>query len=450
MKNDDNIKFTDLGYLTNIKYIYHISDVHIQLYKRHNEYLEQFDKLYNYLKQEKEKYNIPQSKTNEIPLICCVTGDILHSKTDLSPECIQICYQFFNNISKIMPLVIIPGNHDVNMNNKTRLDSLTPIIGDLPDVKPVKYLKDTGLYFMGNIIFSHASIFDYKVINPEYIDKEIKLKFLDYGKQSGKIKKILLYHGRVDGGELFNGTTSEGEKSKEDGVITPNSFDGYDMCLLGDIHKHQFLKDNIAYAGSFIQQNMGEDVNNHGIIKWDVDNNNGQFIPFECDYAFVTLRIKDKKAEHYCIDESGGGNHKPDCTLKKNLRLRILYENTPIPFINNYITILKYNHNIIEYTFQNDETINDNNTTKSLDEKKSIDITLAETQNKYIEEYLKNNTDATQKEIEMIKLLNISQNKLLIDQSQEKIHQIGNFKLIDMEFHNLFSYGSNNYIKLTN
>jgi len=52
-----------------------------------------------------------------------------------------------------------------------------------------------------------------------------------------------------------------------------------------------------------------------------------------------------------------------------------------------------------------------------------------------------------EKDIEMIKLLNIAQNKLLCDQSKNKIQQIGNFKIIDIEFHNLFSYGSNNYIK---
>ena len=51
------------------------------------------------------------------------------------------------------------------------------------------------------------------------------------------------------------------------GFILPNSdidkdiFDGFDMVLLGDIHKRQYLNDEktIAYPGSLIQQNFGED-----------------------------------------------------------------------------------------------------------------------------------------------------------------------------------------------
>ena len=36
-------------------------------------------------------------------------------------------------------------------------------------------------------------------------------------------------------------------------------FDDYDMTLLGDIHKSQFFTSNVAYCGSLIQQNHGED-----------------------------------------------------------------------------------------------------------------------------------------------------------------------------------------------
>lgn len=453
-KKDDTIEgkegkkgflFKDLEYKCKIKYVYHISDVHIQLYKRHDEYKIQFEKFYKYLRAEKEKYEISPTKCNNIPLICCVTGDILHSKTDLSPECVQVCYQFLRDTSSIMPVVLIPGNHDLNMNNKGRLDSITPIIADLPNVRPVHYLKDTGLYLMNNILFSHSSIFDYKIITDEEINKafeqaEIPLK--------SNITKVLLYHGRLDGVVMFNKTTIGGEKDADNKTITPASFDNYDIAMLGDIHKHQFIRPNIAYAGSFMQQNMGETVDNHGIIKWNINKKTGKFIPFECDYAFVTINIKNKKADYMCISKKGGGDHIDNCKLKKNLRVRILYQNTPIPFVNDYLTILKYNHNVIEYTFQcNDDLLGGEKAKETEKAKKLTDITQADTQNHYIEEYLKNNTDADEKDIEMIKLLNTSQNKLLCDQNKSKIKQIGNFKIIDIEFHNLFSYGSDNYIK---
>ena len=42
-----------------------------------------------------------------------------------------------------------------------------------------------------------------------------------------------------------------------DDVVKSTDFDGYDLVLLGDIHKRQFIDDNetIAY-GSLIQQNF--------------------------------------------------------------------------------------------------------------------------------------------------------------------------------------------------
>lgn len=443
----DGIILRDLEYGCKIKYVYHISDVHIQLYKRHDEYKIQFEKFYKYLRDEKEKYDISPSKNKNIPLVCCVTGDILHSKTDLSPECVQVCYQFLRDVSSIMPVVLIPGNHDLNMNNKGRLDSITPIIADLPNVKPLYYLKDTGLYLMNNVLFSHSSIFDYKIITDEEIDKA----FIDANiSKASDMIKVMLYHGRLDGVVMFNKTTIAGEKDSNNKTITPSSFDNYDICMLGDIHKHQFIRPNMAYAGSFMQQNMGESIDNHGIIKWNVNKKTGKFVQFDCDYAYITINIKDKKADYMCVKKEGGGQHVDNCKLKKNLRVRILYQNTPVPFVNDYLTILKYNHNVIEYTFQcNDDLLGGDKEKKDAKTKKLTDITQAETQNYYIGEYLKENTDADEKDIEMIKLLNISQNKLLCDHTKSKVQQISNFKILDMEFHNLFSYGSNNYIKFT-
>jgi predicted MPP superfamily phosphohydrolase len=192
--NPDKIIPKNLNYNTPITQIYHISDLHIQLYKRHNEYQSVFNRVYEYLKEEKVKYNVTPENNTQSPLIVIVTGDILHSKSDLSPECIQMTYNFIKTISSIMPLVLIPGNHDINMNNRDRLDSLTPIIADLPTSYPIYYLIETGVYQMSNILFYHASIFDYKIIHPNQV-----------AITPSPITSIMLYHGRVNGAVLFNG-----------------------------------------------------------------------------------------------------------------------------------------------------------------------------------------------------------------------------------------------------
>ena len=454
---------TKYQYTAHITNIYHFSDLHIQLYKRHDEYQAVFDKVINYLKDEKESFKIPLNNNTNIPLIALITGDILHSKSDLSPECIQLTYNFLKAISNIMPLVIIPGNHDINMNNRERLDALTPIISDLPKSNPIYYFLESGVYQISNLVFYHASIFDYQIIPPI---KSVSTT------QTNIITHIMLYHGRVNGAVLFNGLEISEDFNK---TVTPSTFASYDITCLGDIHKHQFLTPNIAYAGSLIQQNLGEDVDNHGLIKWDVASRKGTLIPIKNDSTYITLYVDSKKANHLCSLKDG--SHDPNCTLTKNLRVRVLYKNTPESFVSDYITLLKMNHTVHEYSYQNNEcSFLEKSRAKNDDEdfenpankedgeilehtreleglKPSLDITSGELQNKFLIEYItQNEPNITPEQIEEIKALNINQNQILKESNKNYNTQgfSGHYKLKRLEFSNLFSFGLRNVIEFTN
>lgn len=460
--NLDKITPKNLNYHTPITYIYHISDLHIQLYKRHNEYQFVFNRVYEYLKEEKAKYErakttitnniLTQENNTQSSLIVVITGDILHSKSDLSPECIQMTYNFLKTISSIMPLVLIPGNHDINMNNHDRLDSLTPIIADLPILYPIYYLIETGVYQMCNILFYHSSIFDYKIIHPNQVE-------ITPGIHT-PITSIMLYHGRVNGAVLFNGMEMTdtihnqlcGQSNNK--TITPSTFEPYDMTFLGDIHKHQFLAQNIAYAGSLIQQNIGEDIANHGLIKWDIKNRGGQLVQIPNEWSYITMFIENKRANYLCTLPDG--KHNPECRLTKNLRVRILYKNTPESYMSDYITLLKMNHNVLEYAWQNDDaniTLADNQSNNQSGNLNSlIDITSAEVQNKYISEYLKQTEpNIKPEEIEEIKQMNVSQNTILKESNTKYNNNVfnGHYKIKRLEFSNLFSFGAGNIIEFS-
>ena len=71
--------------ITHIDKIFHISDIHIRTLKRHKEYTEVFENLFLYLAQHATRNSI-----------CVVTGDIVHSKLDMSPELINMLTKFFN------------------------------------------------------------------------------------------------------------------------------------------------------------------------------------------------------------------------------------------------------------------------------------------------------------------------------------------------------------------
>ena len=96
----------------------HIADTHIKNLKYHYEYNIVFEKLYETLKEEKVDY-----------IIHC--GDIAHTKTQISPEFVEMCTKFFRNLADIAPTYIILGNHDGNLKNSSRQDALTPIAAAL-------------------------------------------------------------------------------------------------------------------------------------------------------------------------------------------------------------------------------------------------------------------------------------------------------------------------------
>ena len=108
----------------------HIADTHIRNLKYHKEYREVFSQLYDKLKQEKPDY-----------IIHC--GDIAHTKTQISPEFVDMCSDFFKNLADIAPTYIILGNHDGNLRNSSRQDALTPIATAL-NHSNLYLLKDSG------------------------------------------------------------------------------------------------------------------------------------------------------------------------------------------------------------------------------------------------------------------------------------------------------------------
>jgi DNA repair exonuclease SbcCD nuclease subunit len=71
-----------------------------------------------------------------------------------------------------------------------------------------------------------------------------------------------LIHETVDGSLLFNGTSLRGKR------LSPNDLISYDAVLAGDIHLRQVIGGNkrAMYAGSLIQQNIGENYENHGFL----------------------------------------------------------------------------------------------------------------------------------------------------------------------------------------
>jgi len=189
-----------------IKRLIHFSDLHLKLFKDHDLYREILQLALN------------EWKTLR-PDRIIFTGDLLHSKNQLTPEVIEVASWLLTECAKIAKTVLIAGNHDALINNNDRLDSLTPIISNLNNPNIV-YYKDRGIYEDENVSWCVYSQFQGNI--PPEIDTATGFK-------------IGLFHGPINGLKTDLGY-SFGEESFDSG-----KFNGLQIVLCGDIHKRQVI-----------------------------------------------------------------------------------------------------------------------------------------------------------------------------------------------------------------
>ena len=110
--------------------IAHCADVHIKNLKYHYEYRKVFELMYESLREE------------EVDFIY-IGGDIAHTKTQISPEFVDMCSRFLSTLADIAPTYLILGNHDGNLRNSSRQDAITPIVEALQHPH-LHLLKNSG------------------------------------------------------------------------------------------------------------------------------------------------------------------------------------------------------------------------------------------------------------------------------------------------------------------
>lgn len=253
--------------------IIHLSDIHIRLTKRHDEYKEVFNRLYADI----------EAMDDDVAIF--VLGDVVNSKIDLSPECVNLAAELLFNLAESHPTVLIAGNHDTNLTNKNRMDSLSPIVSAL-NHDNLFYLKESGLYALGNICINNYGVFD----TP---DKYIKGSDIPNIYRNEYEYFVALYHGTVDGAKTDLGFALSNPS------INNSTFNGHDMALLGDIHMIQDLqkydeatsKPIIHYCGSLIQQKHDEPLTGHGYSHWDLKNRDYNHIELKNDYGFFSVMV---------------------------------------------------------------------------------------------------------------------------------------------------------------
>ena len=273
-----------------IKRLIHFSDLHVRLFKDHE--------LYRSILQTALK----EWETLQ-PDRIVFTGDLVHSKNQMTPELVEFVAWVLSECAKIAKTVVIIGNHDFLENNNTRLDALTPIIDSLKNDQ-ITYLKNRGVYEDENVNWCVYSLMEHNI--PPDIP------------QNGNVN-IGLFHGPINGLKTDLGY-SFGEESFDSG-----KFNGLQIVLCGDIHKRQVINTEsiieidkdlldeyikkgweivirmgkikikkqipIIQIGSTIQQNFGEKITKHGYGVYDIEKDEYDFVDLPNPKPFLAFRI---------------------------------------------------------------------------------------------------------------------------------------------------------------
>ena len=382
-----------------LKHIHHISDIQIRNLKRHTEYEEVFNRLYEKVKENKDN------------AVAYIGGDIAHSKTEMSPELVDQLSRLFKNLSDIVPTIIIAGNHDCNLNNRSRMDVLTPIVENLNHPN-LHYLKDSGIYPCADVTFV---VWDCWTDESEFIE----------AKDVEGDTKIVLFHGTVDKCETDLGFNLPSD-------VKIHKFDGYDMGLLGDIHKRQHLnkEETISYCGSLVQQNHGEGLD-HGYLLWDVPKRKSTYIQVPNDYGYYTIDIKNGKFPD--VDD-----------MPKKARLRVRVSDTDSVQLKKALSVIQTKYGIKEIAVNRTDRL-----TERVRDGQIVDVgdvQNPEYQYELIEDYIGRNHIVDEKTLLKIKDINDELNRNL---PAEEISRNVFWKIKKFEWSNMFSYGEDNVVDFT-
>ena len=383
----------------------HIADVHFRGLKRHDEYRAVFNTFFKKCKELK-------------PDAIFIGGDIVHSKTQgISPEVIDVLHWWFKSMAEIAPVHVVLGNHDGLILNHDRQDAITPIVNAIGSPN-IHLYKNSGVYPIKDgynwCVFSCFDEEGWKDVKP--VEGDIN---------------IATFHGGVLGSKTDTDWDISGE-------VAESFFDGYDFTFLGDIHKFQYIdyEKRIAYPGSTIQQNYGEDVKK-GFLFWEIKSKwdyKSTFHQLKNLRPFITIDWKDD----YDTTVSSLRNKPKGARFR--VRSDVALTQAEIRLIYSY---LKESKEAAEIVFKIDakKDFAKNQSAKV----KSLNLWDESQRNDIIENYFQESLD--EEVLDKVKDLFA---KTIDEIPEDSVKKPTSWSLKKLNFENTFAYGKNNEVNFDN
>ena len=324
--------------------IHIISDTHFGIRSNSLEWKNIMDDFFN-------DWYIPYLKKNVKPndiLIHC--GDVFDNRQNINLLVLHKVMDIFQELSSILPIYVILGNHDTY--NKSS--------NDIHSLKLLNYIKNITV-----------------IQEPEILTlNNGKTLFMLPWRANHDVEKETI--AKNDSDYLFSHLDINGFKFNPlaQAITTANDisiFDKYKRVLNGHIHYRQ-TKKNISLLGCPYQLTRGDYGNSKGVYLFNPSNNDIKFIENKYSPRFIKIKLSILLDKTY--EEFQG--------LMKNNFVDIIVtteESTTIPLTTILDTALDYKKINIIY----DDTGNDVDTMEISEESELINFDIIDFSNKYVD-----------------------------------------------------------------
>ena len=249
--------------------IYLIGDTHIGL-----GYPNSVDKWYKVHQEYFSEFIIPLLKKRIQPGDIIVhLGDLFDNRNVIPINLLNYGMDVVEELSKIAPIHIIIGNHDLWSKSASEINS----------IRPFRYIPNVTIHDKASVVeFSEK-----KILMMPFVEKRLEqIKLIEENRGCD----YLFCHSDLNGCKMH--LTSVAHKNND--KIDIENFNGFLGVYSGHIHLVQRNK-NFTFVGSIFQMDRNDYGDQKGIFVIDVEDNTEEFIPNKVSPVFKKIRVVNEE-----------------------------------------------------------------------------------------------------------------------------------------------------------
>jgi calcineurin-like phosphoesterase family protein len=339
--------------------IFLIGDSHIGL-----GYPNSVDKWYKIHKQYFSEFLIPllKKEVKEGDIIVHL-GDLFDNRNVIPINLLNYGMDIVEEISKIAPLHIIIGNHDLYSKSASEINS----------VRPFKYIPNVKIYDKPTILEYN----DLKILMMPYIEKKSEqVNIINENKNCD----YLFCHSDLNGCKMH--LTSVAHKNND--KIDIDDFRSFRMVRSGHIHLVQ-SNSNFTFVGSIFQMDRNDTGDQKGIFVIDTNNDKEIFYPNKISPIFRKFKVITEE-DIDKLDELSDTKDYIDISISNNLLInnRKLRRKLEMMLEKGNFSSVEYIDDIVQKGEDGEDIISE---AVEIDEE-TLDISIKLEYESYIKEYI--------------------------------------------------------------